>query len=57
MYGSYDPRRGIRTLIGHVEAGRLDLESILGGSYPLDAVEEAISDSLSGMPGRAIVTL
>ena len=39
----------------HVRAGRLDLASLVGPVYPLDAVDEAVRFSISGSPGRVLV--
>jgi hypothetical protein len=39
-----------------VRAGRLDLRSQLGPSFPLDQVNEAVEASLAGAPGRVLLT-
>jgi len=56
MYGSEDPAVALPLLIDHVNAGRLDLASLVGPSYALDDVNEAIEASLGGSPGRVLVT-
>ncbi len=56
MYGSEDPAVALPVLIEHVRAGRLDLASLVGPSFPLDEVNEAVELSLSGSPGRVLVT-
>ena len=56
MYGSEDPAVALPVLLEHVRAGRLDLASLVGPSYPLDAVNEAVAASLAGSPGRVLVT-
>ena len=56
MYGSEDPAVALPMLIDHVRAGRLDLASLVGPSYPLDEVNEAVEASLAGSPGRVLVT-
>jgi S-(hydroxymethyl)glutathione dehydrogenase / alcohol dehydrogenase len=56
MYGSEDPAVALPVLIGHVRAGRLDLASLVGPSYPLDEVNAAVEASLAGSPGRVLVT-
>ena len=56
MYGSEDPAVALPVLIDHVRAGRLDLASLVGPSYPLDDVNSAIEASLGGSPGRVLVT-
>ncbi|MFN2468522.1 MAG: zinc-binding dehydrogenase [Gaiellaceae bacterium] len=55
MYGSEDPAVALPVLLGHVRGGRLDLASIVGPSYPLEQVNEAIEASLAGSPGRVLV--
>ncbi len=55
MYGSADPADALPLLLEHVRAGRLDLKSLLGPSFGLDEVNEAIAASLDGTPGRVIV--
>ena len=57
MYGSQDPRVGIPVLIEHARAGRLDLAAMVGRTYPLERIDDAIADSLQGLPGRTIVTI
>jgi S-(hydroxymethyl)glutathione dehydrogenase/alcohol dehydrogenase len=56
IYGSEDPAVALPILLDHVRAGRLDLRSQLGPSFPLDRVDEAIEASLAGSPGRVLVT-
>ena len=56
MYGSEDPAVALPILIDHVRAGRLDLASLVGPSYSLDEVDEAVEASLAGSPGRVLVT-
>jgi len=56
IYGSEDPAVALPVLLGHVREGRLDLRSQLGPSFPLDRVNEAVEASLSGAPGRVLVT-
>ena len=61
MIGGYflldteDPAVALPVLLDHVRAGRLDLASQLGPSYPLDRINEAIDASLAGVPGRVLV--
>ncbi|MBA2359195.1 MAG: alcohol dehydrogenase catalytic domain-containing protein [Actinobacteria bacterium] len=55
MYGSEDPAVALPLLLEHVRAGRLDLASLVGPSYPLERVNEAIEASLAGSPGRVLV--
>jgi S-(hydroxymethyl)glutathione dehydrogenase/alcohol dehydrogenase len=57
MYGSEDPAVALPVLLGHVEAGRLELASLVGERFPLERVSEAFAASLAGPPGRVLVTL
>jgi S-(hydroxymethyl)glutathione dehydrogenase/alcohol dehydrogenase len=57
MYGSEDPAIALPILLGHVEAGRLELASLVGERFPLERVSEAFAASLAGPPGRVLVTL
>jgi S-(hydroxymethyl)glutathione dehydrogenase/alcohol dehydrogenase len=56
IYGSQDPAVSLPVLLDHVRAGRLLLRPLLGPSYRLDEVNEAIEASLAGSPGRVLVT-
>ena len=56
IYGSADPAVALPVLLEHVRAGRLDLASQLGQSFPLDGINEAIAAALAGSPGRVLVT-
>jgi hypothetical protein len=42
-------------MLEHVRAGRLDLASSLGPSFPLDRVDEAVQASIAGEAGRVLV--
>jgi S-(hydroxymethyl)glutathione dehydrogenase / alcohol dehydrogenase len=55
MYGSEDPAVALPILLEHVRAGRLQLRPLLGPTFPLDAVNEAIEASLVGSAGRVVV--
>jgi S-(hydroxymethyl)glutathione dehydrogenase / alcohol dehydrogenase len=55
MYGSEDPRRALPVLLEHVRSGKLELEPLLGPTFPLDDVNDAIEASLEGSPGRVLV--
>jgi S-(hydroxymethyl)glutathione dehydrogenase/alcohol dehydrogenase len=55
MYGSEDPAVALPILLEHVRARRLDLRSLLGPTFPLDRVNEAIEASLAGSAGRVVV--
>jgi S-(hydroxymethyl)glutathione dehydrogenase / alcohol dehydrogenase len=56
MYGSEDPAVALPVLLGHVRSGALDLASMVGPSFSLDDVNQAIEVSLAGEPGRVLVT-
>jgi S-(hydroxymethyl)glutathione dehydrogenase / alcohol dehydrogenase len=55
IYGSEDPAVALPVLLEHVRAGRLDLASQLGPSFPLDRINDAIEAALGGSPGRVLV--
>jgi Zn-dependent alcohol dehydrogenase len=55
IYGSADPREALPRLVDEVGAGRLQLTPLVGATYTLDEVNDAIRASLNGTPGRAVV--
>ena len=55
MYGSEDPAVALPVLLEHVRAGRLELGSLVGPSFSLDDVNEAVEASLAGAAGRVLV--
>jgi Zn-dependent alcohol dehydrogenase len=55
MYGSEDPAVALPMLLEHVRGGRLKLRELLGQTFPLSRVNEAIELSLAGAPGRMLV--
>jgi S-(hydroxymethyl)glutathione dehydrogenase/alcohol dehydrogenase len=55
MYGSQDPAVALPVLLEHVRAGRLDLAAMVGPTFSLDQINEAIEASLAGAPGRVLV--
>jgi S-(hydroxymethyl)glutathione dehydrogenase/alcohol dehydrogenase len=55
MYGSQDPAVSLPILLDHVRAGRLDLGSLVGETFALDALNEAVEASLAGAVGRVLV--
>ena len=57
LYGSEDPVRALPDLLEHVACGRIELSSLVGPSFPLDQVNEAIDASLEGAAGRVLVTM
>ena len=56
IYGSEDPGVMLPRLLDLVAAGELDLESLVGPSFPLDRADDAFRTSLAGEPGRVLVT-
>jgi Zn-dependent alcohol dehydrogenase len=55
IYGSEDPAVAMPILLAHVRAGRLDLASLVGRSFPLSELNEAFDASVAGEPGRMLV--
>jgi S-(hydroxymethyl)glutathione dehydrogenase/alcohol dehydrogenase len=55
VYGSDDPAHALPALLADVEAGRIELAPLVGPSYPLERVNEAVEASLAGAPGRVLV--
>jgi S-(hydroxymethyl)glutathione dehydrogenase / alcohol dehydrogenase len=55
MYGSEDPAVALPLLLEHVRAGRLQLRPLLGPTFGLDDVNDAIEASLAGSAGRVVV--
>ena len=56
MYGSEDPAVALPLLLDYVRDGRLELDSLVGPTYPLDEIDAAVAVSLAGSPGRVLVT-
>lgn len=56
IYGSGDPAEMLPALLAQIEAGRLELSGMVGTEYPLDAVNDAVAESLGGAPRRVLVT-
>lgn len=56
MYGSEDPAVALPALLEHVRAGRLKLGELLGPTYELDRINDAIDASLAVPAGRVVVT-
>jgi S-(hydroxymethyl)glutathione dehydrogenase/alcohol dehydrogenase len=55
IYGSEDPAVALPVLLEHLRAGRLALRPLLGPSFPLERVNDAIEASLAGSAGRVVV--
>jgi Zn-dependent alcohol dehydrogenase len=56
LYGSEDPAVALPLLLEHLAAGRLELASLVGPSFPLERIDDAVAASLSGATGRVLVT-
>lgn len=54
-YGSVSPRRDFPRFVELYQAGRLKLDELIARTYPLDAINTAFADMLSGAPGRGVV--
>jgi S-(hydroxymethyl)glutathione dehydrogenase/alcohol dehydrogenase len=55
MYGSEDPAVALPILLEHVAAGRLELAPLLGETFPLERIDEAVQASLELPAGRVLV--
>jgi S-(hydroxymethyl)glutathione dehydrogenase / alcohol dehydrogenase len=55
IYGSQDPAIALPQLLELVAAGKLELASLVGPSFPLDRADDAFQASLAGEPGRVLV--
>jgi S-(hydroxymethyl)glutathione dehydrogenase/alcohol dehydrogenase len=55
IYGSEDPAVAMPILLAHVRAGRLDLASLVGRSFPLSELNAAMDASNAGEAGRILV--
>jgi S-(hydroxymethyl)glutathione dehydrogenase / alcohol dehydrogenase len=57
MYGSEDPAVALPILLDHVRSGALRLDPLVGPTFPLDEIDEAVEASLAGSPGRVLIRL
>ncbi|MGI8973516.1 MAG: alcohol dehydrogenase, partial [Gaiella sp.] len=55
LYGSEDPAVSLPALLELVRDGRLELASLVGPSFSLDDVNDAVAASLAGEAGRVLV--
>ena len=55
MYGSEDPAVALPVLLEHVRSGALRLEPLVGPTYSLDEINDAVAASLAGSPGRVLL--
>ena len=55
MYGSEDPAVALPILLDHVAAGRLELDSLLGETFPLERIDDAVKASLELPAGRVLI--
>lgn len=56
-YGSGDMAADVGAILEARRTGRIDLAPLLGGTWPLERVNEAFSALRHGQPGRAMVQL
>ena len=56
VYGSDTPARALPRLLDLVGSGELELASLVGPRFPLEAAAEAVEASLAGAAGRVLVT-
>jgi S-(hydroxymethyl)glutathione dehydrogenase/alcohol dehydrogenase len=55
IYGSADPARLLPRLLEWMRAGDVQLAPLVGQSFPLERIDDAIAASMSGVPGRVLV--
>ncbi len=55
LYGSANPQVDVPKLLALYQAGRLPIDQLIGTHYPLDRIEDAVSDLVSGSVGRGII--
>ncbi|MEU0674124.1 Zn-dependent alcohol dehydrogenase [Streptomyces sp. NPDC006172] len=55
VYGNSDPARDLPVLAAHVQAGRLDLASLVTERIALEGIPAAFDNMLAGKGGRALV--
>jgi S-(hydroxymethyl)glutathione dehydrogenase/alcohol dehydrogenase len=55
IYGSQDPARAMPDLLERVRAGEIRLSPLVGPSYSLDDVNDAVAATLAGEPRRVLV--
>lgn len=55
--GSCDPSIDIPELVNHARAGRLDLDSLVSGTFALDEIESALEGVRSGSALRNVVVI
>ncbi|MGI8973772.1 MAG: zinc-binding dehydrogenase [Gaiella sp.] len=55
LYGSEDPAVSLPAMLELVRDGRLELASLVGPSFSLDDVNDAVAASLAGEAGRVLV--
>jgi S-(hydroxymethyl)glutathione dehydrogenase/alcohol dehydrogenase len=56
IYGSEDPAQALPALLERVRTGEIALHSLLGPTFPLERVNEAIDATLNGEPGRVLIS-
>jgi S-(hydroxymethyl)glutathione dehydrogenase/alcohol dehydrogenase len=57
LYGRCDPQRDFPRLIDHYAAGRLRLDEMITGIYPLHELRRAFDDMLAGKNPKAVLVM
>lgn len=55
LYGSANPQVDVPKLLSLYQAGRLPIDQLVGARYPLDRIDDAVTDLVGGAVGRGIV--
>jgi Zn-dependent alcohol dehydrogenase len=55
LYGSANPQVDMPKLLSLYQAGRLPIDQLVGARYPLDRIDDAVTDLVGGAVGRGIV--
>ncbi|MFI5894925.1 zinc-binding dehydrogenase [Actinoplanes sp. NPDC051513] len=55
LYGSSNPQLDVPKLLSLYQAGRLPIDQLVGTHYPLDRIDDAVSDLIGGAVGRGII--
>jgi len=56
MYGSSNPPVDFLRLAGLYAAGKLKLDQMITGTYPLDRINRAFDDLRAGIGARSVIT-
>jgi len=55
LYGSSNPQLDVPKLLSLYQAGRLPIDQLIGTHYPLDRINDAVTDLIGGAVGRGII--